>query len=511
MNTHKIYKWLIFFIVLASLSACSEEFLEVERKGAIPQEDFYETDDDALGAVVASYDMLQTIWALDWQSAWMVKVLPGDEVNCGGGNASDQPPYQRLNKFTYGPNNRPISDVYNFTYYGILRANKVIEQVEPDTEAKKIIIAEARTLRAFYYFELVTMFGKVPLVTQELEVGNYAQAPAPESDIWAQIEKDLNDAIPELLTKSELIGKYGSNHAFRVTKGTAQALLGKAHLYQEEWSAAATQLQAVIDSKEYILIKDFSKIFRKETEFGSESLFEISYTTEQNNQWSNFKWGQGRLQENNIHWQLCGPRDFNGGNTGLLAGWGFANPKQILLDAYAEEDSIRRKATLMTEEELIAQGGNWRDAEGNLPYESEGIIRLKYGQWKDETNMSSQPELNYGTNIRLIRMADVYLMAAEAYHHSGNNTAAHAALDSITNRAQIAQIRTTGDDLLADIKHQRRVELAFEGHRFADLVRWGDAPIALSYKGYAPKYALYPIPQNELDLNPKMEQSALWK
>ncbi|MBN2611678.1 MAG: RagB/SusD family nutrient uptake outer membrane protein [Bacteroidales bacterium] len=514
MKTRIYSKILMFFIAMLMITACSEDFLTIDKTGGIPQDEYYETDEQALAAAISSYDILQALWAQDWKCMWMVKELPAGDINCGGGNAADQPPYQQLSKFEYGPSIEPIATIYETCFFGIYRANKVIEKIEGDSEAKKVVVAEAKVLRAYYYFELVTMFGDVPLVTIELKSGEYAQPPSPASAIWTQIETDLTEAIADLPLRSVMIARYGKDHAFRVTKGTAQALLGKAYLYQEKYAQAADQFDAVIQSKEYVLEKDFSQILKKETEFGKESLFEISYSTEQGNQWSNFVWGNGRRQENNIHWQLCGPRGdgyFEGGNTGLINGWGFAYPTKSIFDAYTAEDTIRRRASVMSEEELIAQGGDLR-LEGALPYDCEGYIRLKYGTWQSETDLKAQPELNYGTNIRLIRMADVYLMAAEAhYFNNGNETAARAALDSITTRAKIAPIVSSGAQLLADIKHQRRVELAFEGHRFADLVRWGDAADALGSEGYLPKHALYPIPQKELDLNKNMVQSALWR
>ncbi|MBN2212603.1 MAG: RagB/SusD family nutrient uptake outer membrane protein [Bacteroidales bacterium] len=506
MKTKIYYKVLTLFMATVLITACSEDFLTIEKTGGIPQDEFYQTDAQALSALVGAYDMLQSLYGQDWNSMWMVKELPSGEINCGGSNSNDQPPYQQLAKFNYTPGNVPIATVYETCYKGIFRTNNVIAKVEDDTPAKAVIIAEAKALRAYYYFELVTMFGDVPLVTLELSSDEYAKAADPASAIWTQIETDLTDAVADLKVKSQ-------GDAWRISKGTAQALLGKAYLYQRKYADAVTQFDAVIQSKEYVLEKNFSKILRKVTEFGSESLFEISYETNQGNQWSNFVWGNGRRQENNIHWQLCGPRGdgyFEGGKSGLISGWGFAYPTAAIFNAFTADDSIRRKASIMTEAELIALGGDYRNS-GDLPYDCEGFVRLKYGTWESETDLKAQPELNYGTNVRLIRMADVYLMAAEANYFAGNEAAAHSALDSITTRAGVAAITSSGEQLLQDIKHQRQVELAFEGHRFADLVRWGDAESELGSKGYQAKHALYPIPQKELDLNKNMEQSTLWR
>jgi len=504
-------KTIIYTIILATilLISCSENFLEVESLGRIPQEEYYKTDEQALAGIVAVYDILQSMYAQDWNSAWMVKVLPSDESTCGGGKKGDQPPYEELDEFRYTSENRPIEEVFKSCYYGIYRANIILQMVEGNTDAKKIIIGEAKCLRAYYYFELVTMFGKVPLVLEPLKNNEYAQPPAEESEIWTQIEKDLKEAIQALPVKSQLIATYGQKHAFRVTKGTAQALLGKAYLYQKKYDLAAQQFENVISSGEYDLEEDFSRILRKDTEFGKESLFEISYSTEEGHTWANgtFPWGNGRKQENNIHWQLCGPRGdgyFEGGNTGLLAGWGFVYPTTKIFNIFKIEDSIRRKATIMTEEELIAQGGKIRK-DGELPYGCEGYIRLKYGTWADETDVNTQAELNYGTNIRLIRYADVLLMAAEAYHFAQNygDSRALTELNKVRTRAKVSPINVTGNELFNAIVYERAVELAFEGHRFADIIRWGLAEQELSTYGYSnAKYSKYPIPKGEIISNP---------
>ena len=166
----KIYlKLVVLLAIIGILAACSKDFLEVDQRGLTSQDNYYETDDEALAAVVAAYDLLQSMWAEDWQSLWMVKELPSHEITSG--IKGDQSNYDNLAEFTYTSENVPVGAVYNNLYFGIYRANKVIEKVEPNTAAKKIIVAEAKCLRAYYYFELVTMYGASPLILEELDTG----------------------------------------------------------------------------------------------------------------------------------------------------------------------------------------------------------------------------------------------------------------------------------------------------------------------------------------------------
>ncbi len=496
-------------LVFVLAVSCTDQFLDTEPIGKAGIEQFYETDDDASKAIMATYDVLQWGYAQDWNSAYMVKTLPSDETNAGGSSSGDQPPYQRLDKFTYSAENTPITESYKSFFYGVYRANQVINNIDPAESAlKEQVVAEAKFLRAWFYFELVSMFGGVPLNLEDLAPSEYSQPRASAADIYAQIETDLTEAINALPLKSE----YSANDKFRATKGAAQALLGKAHLYQEEWDAAATQFDNVISSNEYSLVGDYSTVFREEQELGSESVFEVMYVKDAGYDWDNFPWGT-RTQESNIHWQLTGPRAENytdGNGEGMRAGWGFLWPTEEMYQAFmAEGDSIRRTSSLLSETELMARG----DTVSGSPYDYDGYVRIKYGSlWGETSDEGGQvPDLNYGTNLRLIRYADVLLMAAEAYYHSNNYTEADVLTilnDDIRDRADLGPIAATGPALLDAIKNERRLELAFEGVRFLDLVRWGDAPEVLGDLGFVEgKHELFPIPADEIRRNREINEN----
>jgi len=490
-------KYSLFALVLIlGLSACKKEFLNVEPIGKMSEDLFYKTDEDATKAIMSCYDILQWMYARDWNSAYLVKTFPSDESNVGGGDAGDQPPLQELGVYSYGPSNAAITAVWQSNYFGIYRANKVILNVVPETPLRKQIVAEAKFLRAYYYFEIVSMFGNGPLIVTDLAPSEYSQPFAGKEAIYAQIEQDLNDAIAVLPKKSE----YAPQDVFRASKGAAQTLLGKALLYQEKWSQSAAAFESVITSNEYQLQEDYSTLFLKESEYGVESIFEVAYVTTEGYDWGTFQWGGNRAMENNITWQLTGPRGdyFVPGETGLIGGWGFNYPRHEAYDPFVEaNDSIRRPASILSLADLRAQGGDWTNEES---WGWDGFIRVKYGTRIDETNgdNGAVPELNYGTNLRLLRYADVLLMAAEANFRAGNQGKADDYLNQVRTRAKLDNY--SGDFFTALMK-ERQMELCFEGVRFLDLIRWGKAQEVLGPFGYTAKNALYPIPQDEMRNN----------
>ncbi len=497
------YKILVVLALITSITACKKDFLDVDPIGKMSEELFYDTDEDATMAIMATYDILQWMNARDWNSAYLVKTFPSDESNVGGGDAGDQPPYQELGKYTFGASNPTITAVWQSNYFGIYRANKVINNVKPETPLRTQIIAEAKFMRAYYYFEIVSMFGNGPLMLAEPAPSEYNQEFVGAAAIYAQIEKDLAEAIPNLPKKSD----YFPEDKFRASKGAAQTLLGKALLYQEKWTQSAAAFEDVIGSGEYELQSDYSTLFLKESEYGIESIFEAAWVTTEGYDWGTFQWGGNRAMENNITWQLTGPRGdyFVAGETGLIGGWGFNYPKANAYQVFVTAgDTTRKPASILSLEDLRAQGGDWTNEES---WGWDGHIRVKYGTRMDETSGDggAVPELNYGTNLRLLRYADVLLMAAEAYHMAGDDASAATYLNQVRSRANLDAY--TGD-IMEAIMAERQMELCFEGVRYLDLIRWGKAPEKLGPMGFiAGKHEVYPIPADEMRTNNKAVQN----
>lgn len=476
------------FVVAAG---CSDDFLDTDIPGKLPTAEFYKTDADAMQATTAVYDMMQSEYVWGFASVYMLKTMPSDESNAAGASPGDQPGYQTLDKFNFDSENDIILKVWRTIYYTINRANQVINRVQPDTDLRKRLIAEAKALRAYNYFDLVALWGEVPLVLNDIEPKDFtAQQRAGVSEVYAQIEKDLTEAIAVLPTKDQ----YGAGDKFRISKGTAQAILGKAYLYQEKWTQAAEQFEQVIASGQYGLEENFGFIFSKGGEFGMESLLEVSYTDQT---------GSGRARESNQYIQLMGIKATHytmaPGDSLAGGGWAFNSPTAKLYDAFVSAGDVeRRKHTLMSVEELRAMGGDWNNPDY---YEFEGVIRRKYGNYLTESSLANGGSIssNYLTNWRFIRYADVLLMAAEAYFRMGDEDSARTELNKVRNRAQLPDITATGNDLFEAIVTERQLELAFEGVRFPDLVRWGRAAQELASRGFiAGKHELLPIPNDDV-------------
>lgn len=486
MKNKKILTIAILGIVLIFLeTTCSKDYLDIKVAGQLSLEEFYKTDADALQATTAMYDMqMEGSSYFCW---YLIKTLPSDESNCSGSGSGDQPALQDMDRFNWDSNNDAIKGYWNRTYSVINRANLVIEKVQPESALRTRLIAEAKALRAYYYLDLVSQWGSVPIILKVPGVNEFLTQPrASKNDVYAQIEKDLTEAITVLPLKS----LYSQADKFRISKGTAQAILGKAYLYQEKWSKAAELFNEVVNSGEYSLEPKFASIFTAKCEFGKESLLEISYTTQKT------PYPSGRARKSNNIIQLMGIKagiyKKAPGDSLVGGGWAFNAPKAKLYDAFINAgDQVRRIETLMSVEELRAKGGDWTNP---AFWGYEGFIRRKYGSYSTET-FDGTSVADWGTNWRLIRYADVLLMLSEANYRIGNEEDSRLMLNKVRDRAKLGNITASGDALFEAIVTERQLELALEGHRYPDLIRWGRAARELSSYGFTPgKHELLPIP-----------------
>ena len=306
---------------------------------------------------------------------------------------------------------------------------------------------------------------------------------SPQSEVYALIESDLQAAISALPLEKSTNG--------RATSLTAHALLGKVYLYQDKFDEAASILEPLIGL--YSLPGDPQSTFLKGGENGSESVYEIQHTKESN--W--WDWGyvpQGT--EGNFGVIHHGIRGYSGPL--YSSGWSFNVPTQDLVDAYAAGDKRKDVAVLDIEAWATSTGAKYTTG-----YEHTGYFNNKYIPRAGESK--AQQELNYETNYRAIRYADVLLMAAEANNRasSPNVSKAQNYLNKVRERAYgntSNASSSTGTTLTQEIWDERRLELAGEGSRFFDLVRTGQAASVIS--GFvAGKHELFPIPQTEIDVS----------
>jgi starch-binding outer membrane protein, SusD/RagB family len=502
-------------LLVFAIAGCSKDFLEVEPVGQLSSDNFLKNDNDVKLATMGIYNKIQENYSKgSWTSVYFMKNLPADDTKCAGPNAGDTPEYQYLDDFNITSDNTKIAAIWTNFYSTISSCNTIITNVgnNPDaTDGMKVMVGEAKALRAFTYLDLVIMFGGVPLMTvNPTQASEFNLPRATPAEVYALIESDLTDAITVLPVKSA----YADVDKFRFSKGTAQALLGKAYLYEKKYTDAATVLGNCISSNEYSLEPDYTTIWSKSHEFGVESVFEVSFTSQENYGWGNFPWGGGN--ESNIEMQLEGPRTDGDGafdftnldptKVDLVGGWGFNLPSKKIGDLlYSNPADKRIKGSVLSEADYFAAGGAYQV--GEYPYDYEGYLRIKYACKASETSdpATGQPELNYGSNYRIIRYADVLLMAAEAYNKSGNDASAQAELKKITDRAGIAAHTESGDALFAQIVIERAKELCFEGSRYWDMVRWGMS--SEQDPGFVPgKNEVFPIPLNEILSNTMIEE-----
>lgn len=488
----KILKYSSIIVVLIlTLGSCTKDFLEVDPKGQFLSENYYADETQAFSALVGTYDVLRKNSGGFENMISMMNAGSDDHV-AGGGGSSDGAGIQGFSNFTINPIIIPGS-FWNDHYQGIFRANTLIIKL-PDTKMddalKNRFTAECKALRALYYFNLVRMFKNIPLILEPLTTNNMLLVTqATPENVYAQIEKDLNEAIPILPVSVPLATDAG-----RLTKGAAQALLGKVLLYQNKGGLAAAALAEVngtpggTSQYGYKLLNNFADLWVTSNKFNSEYILECSHSSAGNSDWG--WWGSGRDEGNTLN-VMVGPRSYSvtGNAPDIPSGWSFNVFTQDFYD-FMKGDP-RFSATIFDMKALEANG----DAKYVAGYQNSGYFLNKFlPRRADVRTGGGALELNYKQNTPIIRLADTYLMEAEAL--GGTGARAQALLDAVRSRVGLPSVPVS----LAAIKDERRRELAGEGHRFFDLVRWGEAAAKLTSRGFlAGKNEIFPIPIRELN------------
>ena len=468
--------------------SCSDSFVNVTSQDK-NSNDFFNSEAEYQDALVGAYELLQSTYL-----NVMVGEIASDNTLAGGESATDVPGIQEIDDMIQTPVNQQLRDIWDWMYGGVNRANFIMEyQNKTDFQNKNNVIGQTRFLRAYYYFELVKWFGDVPLVVDKtIQFGDqYTIDRTPKADVYAQIEQDLIYAAANL--------PYTQSEAGRVTKGAAQALLGKVYLYQDKFTEAATVLEDVINNGPYSLITDtrtvegfkIFPIFENDYENNAESVFEIQYTDKEG-----ADFGCLQCSEGNVAVGFNGIRNYTGPT--FDSGFSFNVPTQDVVDEFEVGDDVRKNTAIL---DINA----WATATGatySKGYEHTGYYNRKYIARKGDLN-TGDANLTNPNNYRAIRFADVLLMAAEALNRGGiSDTRAQTYLNRVRRRAfgdTAHDVSFTGSNLTTAIYHERRVELVGEGHRFFDLVRTGRA--AQKINGFvAGKNEVFPIPLIEIQL-----------
>lgn len=513
-----------------SLTSCND-WLGEPSPGSTELTDFFTSGDACLQTVNGCYTPLAWEYNSTYFSEWMIGDIASDDALKGGQNVADGSDAYDIDNFKVNANNTILLDYYRAKYQGIIRCNLALREIslyEPDEtlseELKNRYLGEAYFLRGVYYFQLVRIFGGVPLVDDVLDSADKWQQPrATAQEVYSHIINDFETAEGLLWNKS----KYSDEEAGRATKGAAQAYLLKAHLYNHDYDQAYNWgkrfMEEQFNTGEYSLFADYAQNFTLAGENGQESVFEIQYMADPT---SDYGEGDG-FTRGTFTTILTRPRMSSlGGN----AGWGWDHPTQNLYEAFETGDP-RREQTVG-----VPDAAGLQETEVN--YLGSPYYNIKTSYYEGGTFPAIDHHSRAPLNYRLVRLSDVMLMYAEAALESGKDLGtAKTMLENVRGRARAMAggnvlptfpgyngYSDNAESLREAIRHERRVELAMEGHRWFDLVRWGIAYQVMDkdtgtygsreseearaeMASFVPgKHELFPIPSEEIILNP-MEQN----
>ena len=486
----------IFSIVIGLLlfTGC-QDFLDIRPEGTMPSTGLDHTKPENIFLPIsAAYASLRdgNVHAFPYIGAFEITSDNADK----GSTAGDNPEMDQIDKFTYTSTNSLIGGLWTGNFNVVSAANNAIQEM-PLFEAAMLndenkayarqCTGEAKTIRAYAYFNLVRLFGKVPIIDSTMTSEQLAAQPqATTSALYDFIEKDLQEAI-EVLPAS-----YTKDWAGRITKYTAMALKAKVHMYQNEWDSVAVLTDRIMASGRFDLLDNFREVFSVDGENSKESLFEIQSST------------LGRSSGDNTFIEYAfvqGPRSNSPSN---MQGWGFCTPSNNLIQFFTDRhDSIRAATTLLYRGTKTPEGDSIKNSCANPVYNGKVYTPSALNLW-------NYNGYGFEHNVRILRYADVLLMYAEAYVNgaTSHTTAGFTGLSALNKVRKRAGLTNLGALTMDAVWNERRAELAMEEDRFFDLVRSGRATSILSPLGYvANKNNVFPIPSTQLQLNTNLHQN----
>lgn len=486
-----------YTFLLFAATACKKDFIELTPVTTPSADNFYKTGADMVNAINATYAILQSGAAAS--NEFLFGDVTTDDAQsittlCAQGHC-DFDFY--LSNATTSSSIGQIQARWNDSYRGIYRANTVLNRivtVQMDEPLKNRLIAEAKFLRAYYYFNLTKIFGDVPLVLQELTSPNEAYTYSRESaaTVFAQIQKDLSEAI------TSLPPSYAAADVGRATSGAAKAILARVLLFNGKQPEALPYLKDIVDNQSpatYDLLPNYADVFKQATNNNKEILFAVQYTP------NSIATGEGN--------PVTGSFVPVSGTTIPVAGTGANQPTTDIYNAYQPTDKRR---------------------DINIGSTVVGGVTNYYVNKFVNSTVTSAAE--NGTDYPIIRFADVLLMYAECLNETSTIAAALPYINKVRSRAGLPDLQTTNaavtdtyvsskENLRDRIAKERRLELAFEGLRFFDLVRTNKLVPVMNafFTTYNIKVngatlqisdyqKLFPVPQAQIDINPdKIKQN----
>ena len=461
----KSFKYILALAAGATLAVSCDDFLEKNPISSASEAGYYVTSDQLLTALPACYSTLYNTYGAEGLMYYFGEIW-SDEThtdNTAGqvGDTEAFDTHQGMNT-----SNSVVENYWEIYYQAIYRMNNIIKNAEGN-DALNSLVGEVRFLRALYYFDMVRMWGDIPLVTTPVSGSEaYGIARSNVTDVYAQIIDDLNYAVSNLPDKSK------ERVAGAATSDAANALLGKVYLTIGQKDNAKNALLKVYNSGRFKLLDDYANLWDLSYKNSSESIFEVQY-----------KGGIGNPYS--MYWALFSPID----NRVVTAwGGGYNQPEDELYDAYTTDgvvDSRRDKSIQV----------GYTTADGKF-------VPTKFTiKWRDDNAEVTGLREASDNNFMILRYADVLLMLSEA-------TGDVQYMNQVQDRAGAPRTTTYSVEALM---HERQLEFAFEYHRMFDLLRLGKAVSVLSsckklgtLTFNSDSQFLLPIPQKVIDQNPNV-------
>lgn len=488
----KFINKIVFVLVVFTCTQCSNDFLDKAPLDTINTSNYPTNAEELVTLVNGAYQPMQRPKLYNMRM-WTSDIMAGNSI-VGAGGGSDGIETQDMSNFVTTTDNAGVLDIWRGPWPGILMSNivlKVAPDLAIDQNIKNRSIGEAHFLRAHYYFLLVRYFGDLPLITTPQSSDDDLFPVRVSKDlIYQQIISDLEKAADLLPNKSE----YTGSDIGRANKGAALGELAEVHLTLGNWQKVV-DLTTQVEGLGFNLNLNYVDNFNPVTENSRESLFEVQYESDGGYSfWSD---------ENQASWTstFMGPR----GSNFVGGAYGWNQPTQEFIDAYEVNDN-RKNVTVLYEGAPAFDGKTY-----SASYSLTG-----YNVRKFLIPLSVSPSYdNSPLNFPVIRFSDILLMKAEALNELGQTAQAEAPLNRVRKRAGLADVATglSQADFREAVLRERRMEFAFEGQRWFDLIRVNKGQYGLDFlhsigkTNATQKHLLFPIPQIEIDRNPKLTQN----
>jgi len=504
---------------LAGLGSCSKD-LEIENPNSPTITNFWKTAQDAQNGINAIYSTYHRVGLA--RNEFFLTIIRSDEGFSTSPNPVLVNNFDVFNVTDY--NLWETTTVWQDLYIGIARANQVLDnvpQINMDETIKNQLLGEAKFMRGFFYYYLATLWGNVPVLLKTSVPSDYPPT-TKQADVYAQCEKDFSEAA------SVLPISYDAANVGRATKGAAYGMLGKCYMQMHQYSKAADAFNWLTEGAGkdvYDLVTNYRDNFLESTENNKESVFEFQNAVNPTDNHDDDASGN----PDNLNYGTSIPPFFAPRPIGFTDGqarrwcvWEFLkekttdgkrDPRLAASFLYDSTDERGPDYSMIYGQTFSSRG--YADVSGD-PIAVATTHTVYFRKFLNDATSNGEV-FHSGNNYRYLRYSDVLLLYAEALNAMGETTKAYPFVNRVRARAGLAPLPAGLNQVafLAQLKHERITELCGEGHRWEDLVRWGDLSTKLSardqgFSHYTDKYALLPIPQYERDVNPNLVQNKDW-